>query len=150
MIRTSAARPTVDFSGTNPPYLTREAAEFVASAGFHHVLVTLPSVDREVRARFSLFVSVSRVVCSVCDMRPPVRARQDDGGHLVAHRLIFGVPLDAPVADVDASTLPLRTVTELCHVPETVADGVYLLNLQVSPMALDAAPSRPILYPILA
>jgi hypothetical protein len=39
-------------------------------------------------------------------------------------------------------------VTELAFVPETAADGLYLLDLQVPAFAADAAPSRPVLYPV--
>ena len=39
-------------------------------------------------------------------------------------------------------------VTELAFVPESLADGLYLLDLQVPAFATDAAPSRPVLYPI--
>lgn len=35
------------YSGTNPPYLSGEAAKWIASMGFRHLLVDLPSVDRE-------------------------------------------------------------------------------------------------------
>lgn len=46
------------------------------------------------------------------------------------------------------SVLSHRTITEFVYVPSTVNDGYYMLNLQVSPIQLDAAPSRPILFPV--
>ena len=39
-------------------------------------------------------------------------------------------------------------VTELAYVPDSVADGLYLLDLQVPAFGADAAPSRPVLYPL--
>jgi hypothetical protein len=39
-------------------------------------------------------------------------------------------------------------VTELAYVPDTATDGLYLLDLQVPAFATDAAPSRPVLYPV--
>jgi hypothetical protein len=36
----------------------------------------------------------------------------------------------------------------MAFIPDTVADGPYLLNLQVPPFMSDAAPSRPILLPL--
>ena len=45
---------------------------------------------------------------------------------------------------------PRATVTELAYVPDDVLDGCYLLNLQVAPFVADAAPSRPVLYPLVA
>jgi hypothetical protein len=43
-----------------------------------------------------------------------------------------------------------RTVTELANIPRSISDGQYLLNLQVAAFAADAAPSRPVLYPVRA
>jgi hypothetical protein len=43
---------------------------------------------------------------------------------------------------------PRATITELIYVPAEVNDGLYLLNLQVAPFVADAAPSRPVLYPL--
>jgi arylformamidase len=54
------ARRQARFSGTNPPYLTADAAASVRAGGFEHLLVDLPSLDRE-----------------------------DDGGLLGAHRAFF-------------------------------------------------------------
>lgn len=39
--------PRADHSGQNPPYLTREAVDWVREKGCEHLLVELPSVDRE-------------------------------------------------------------------------------------------------------
>jgi arylformamidase len=35
-------------------------------------------------------------------------------------------------------------------VPDSVPDGLYLLDLQVPAFGSDAAPSRPVLYPLLS
>ena len=105
------------WSGTNPPYLTPALMEFALALGVQHVLVDLPSVDRE-----------------------------DDQGLLLAHRAWWGLPArGAGDAEAPYST---RTITELTFVAEDIEDGPYLLNLQVAPLELDAAPSRPILYPL--
>jgi betaine-aldehyde dehydrogenase len=39
-------------------------------------------------------------------------------------------------------------VTELAYVPDAARDGFYLLDLQVPAFAADAAPSRPVIYPV--
>jgi kynurenine formamidase len=49
-----------NYSGANPPYLTAEAGEALAVSGIRHLLVDLPSVDKE-----------------------------DDGGALAAHRAFW-------------------------------------------------------------
>lgn len=36
-----------NYSGTNPPYLSHEAVSYLVSLGINHLLVDLPSVDRE-------------------------------------------------------------------------------------------------------
>ena len=36
-----------DYSGTNPPYLLEQTAQFIAARNIEHLLVDLPSVDRE-------------------------------------------------------------------------------------------------------
>lgn len=43
----SPEKPFQRYSGTNPPYLTPEAAEALAVSGIRHFLTDLPSVDRE-------------------------------------------------------------------------------------------------------
>ena len=41
------------------------------------------------------------------------------------------------------------TISELIYVPEELKDGLYLLNLQVTSLMLDASPSNPVIYPII-
>tara|TARA_B100000683_G_scaffold196973_1_gene190110 strand:+ start:2019 stop:2819 length:801 start_codon:yes stop_codon:yes gene_type:complete len=41
-----------------------------------------------------------------------------------------------------------KTITEMIFAPDSLEDGVYLLNLQIPAFVSDAAPSRPILYKI--
>lgn len=157
------AKRSRDWTGSNPPYLTGEASllcrQLVApaegddesSAG--HLLVDLPSVDRE-----------------------------DDGGALIAHRSFFGVAATGDASKLSAGAvlpvpklttaeaagtgagagtagaatpsagsvgyMPRRTVTELCFFPTSVIDGLFALNLQCANIELDAAPSRPLLAPL--
>ena len=98
------------YSGTNPPYMSEEAALYLREIGIRHVLLDLPSIDRE-----------------------------DDGGQLLAHHAFWNYP-QAPRTDC--------TITELIYVPENVADGNYLLNLQVASFDNDASPSKPVLFAI--
>jgi len=98
------------YSGTNPTYLEGKVGTFLANQGIKHLLVDLPSVDREV-----------------------------DQGVLAVHKGFWGVPNH------------IRkdcTITELIFVENRIQDGNYLLNLQVSNFYTDAAPSRPVLYPL--
>ncbi len=53
----------LNYSGANPPYLHHETAEWLAACGVQHLLLDLPSVDRE-----------------------------EDGGQLLAHRAFWQYP----------------------------------------------------------
>lgn len=73
--------------------------------------------------------------------------RAQDGGRLAAHRIFWGMP----AGSISAATATRKhaTITEMAFIDSTIADGPYLLNLQVAPFVTDAAPSRPILFPML-
>jgi arylformamidase len=106
-----------DYSGQTPPYLSREAAEFIVERAIMHLIVDLPSIDR---------------------------AR--DEGRLTAHRVFFGLPRAATALEM--ATRASATITELAFIPDTVADGAGLLELQVPPLCGDAVPSRPLWYAV--
>jgi kynurenine formamidase len=57
------------YSGTNPPYLTEGAASALAVSGIQHLLIDLPSVDRE-----------------------------DDGGKLLAHHAFWEHPFNTRIS----------------------------------------------------
>ena len=78
----------------------------------------------------------------------PSLDRADDGGRLAAHREYWGLPPGSD--DATQATRGQALVTELAYVPDSVADGPYLLDLQVPAFGSDAAPSRPVLYPLLS
>ncbi|MBM0108461.1 cyclase family protein [Steroidobacter sp. S1-65] len=80
----------------------------------------------------------------VVDM--PSVDRAQDGGKLAAHRIFWGMP----PASTSAETVARKhaTITEMAYIDNSVPDGAYLLNLQVAPFMIDAAPSRPILLPL--
>jgi len=43
----SVSKKSLKYSNTNPPYLAEDAARFIRESGIQHVLVDLPSVDKE-------------------------------------------------------------------------------------------------------
>jgi arylformamidase len=43
----SPAKCSAQYSNTNPPYLEKEAMQFIVEMGFDHLLIDLPSVDKE-------------------------------------------------------------------------------------------------------
>ena len=76
----------------------------------------------------------------------PSADRSDDQGKLTAHRLFFGLP--AGGRKLRDARRPQASITELAWVAPTIRDGWYLLDLQIPAFLADAAPSRPLLYPV--
>jgi arylformamidase len=67
---------------------------------------------------------------------PSVDKEQDEG-KLIAHKTFW---------QLDALIRKNATITELAYIGNNIADGLYLLDLQVLPLYIDASPSNPILY----
>ncbi|MFD2698672.1 cyclase family protein [Mesonia sediminis] len=107
----TSTKKSFKYSHTNWPYLLEEAALLLRKLKVKHLLIDLPSVDRE-----------------------------KDDGKLLAHKAFWNYPAKPRL---DAS------ITELIYVPNTVKDGQYLLNLQISSFHNDASPSKPILYELV-
>jgi kynurenine formamidase len=110
------SKKSINYSKTNPPYFAEEAAIFIREIGIQHLLIDLPSVDRE-----------------------------EDEGKLLAHKAFWNVK---NVNNLNADARLNCTITEMIFVPNEVADGNYLLNLQIASFENDASPSKPILYSI--
>jgi hypothetical protein len=79
---------TVDWDGSNPPYLTQDCAAAVRALGFQHLVTNLPSVDRG-----------------------------DDGGALAAHREIFAGGGWAQTI-TELASVPEATVTDGVYILE--------------------------------
>ncbi len=69
-----------------------------------------------------------------------------DEGKLSNHRIFWRVEPGA--FELSPESLIHNTITELVYVPDEIADGSFLLNLQIAPFASDASPSRPLLFKI--
>ncbi len=76
----------------------------------------------------------------------PSLDRADDGGALAAHREFWGLPPGC--TDAARAVRAEALVTELAFVADGIPDGLYLLDLQIPAFASDAAPSRPVIYPV--
>ena len=108
------------FSGVNAPFFTAEAMDFI-----HQYLPKQGHL-------LTNLPSIDREQC---------------GGHTPNHRILWGV--DAGVTTSKGSTHGHRTLTELIQGDFELNDGEYVLDLQIAPFDTDAAPSRPILYPLI-
>lgn len=69
-----------------------------------------------------------------------------DEGLLTNHHIFWNVP--EGTHQQTPTTAGHRTITEMVFVEDEIADGRYLLNLQFAAFQSDAAPSRPILFPL--
>jgi len=67
-----------------------------------------------------------------------------DDGKLLNHRIFWSV--EEGSRSVSDATRMNSTITELIYVPNSIGDGIYLLNLQIAPFAADAAPSNPTVF----
>jgi kynurenine formamidase len=118
VVRTQGGGPHRDYRGPSPP----------------------PYLSRQAAA---LLVEAD-IGTLVLDL--PSADRLDDGGRLTAHRIFFGLPPGSRRAS--EASRPLASITELAWIPPAIADGMYLLDLQLPDFRSDAAPSRPLLYPV--
>jgi len=66
--------------------------------------------------------------------------REEDQGKLLAHHAFWNYPKQPRMH---------ATITEMIYADSSIADGMYMLNLQVASFRNDAAPSRPVLYRLL-
>lgn len=113
----SSEKTSKKYSNTNWAYLSEEAARFIRESEIQHLLIDLPSVDKE-----------------------------HDEGKLLAHKAFWNVK---DVNDLNTDARMNCTITELIYVNDAIADGSYILNLQIASFENDASPSKPVLYKIL-
>jgi len=64
--------------------------------------------------------------------------RESDEGKLAFHHAFWNIP----------QSPNNKTITELIYVKDSIADGTYILEMQMAPFENDASPSRPVLYTI--
>jgi len=109
------------YSSTNPTYLDVKAMEWIVEKGVQHLLIDLPSVDRE-----------------------------EDDGKLLSHHAFWNYPAfgtEATPADLE-KVRANNTISELIFVPDEIVDGTYVLNIQIASFDLDVSPSKIVLYEI--
>lgn len=115
----AAAFKRFDFSGANPPYLTASCTEYIAALG----------LDGPTTARGG--VGVQHLLCDL-----PSMDREDDGGKMCNHRNLFRFPAVTPSPLPSTIHQHTNTITELLSFGhhEQLKDGVYLLDLQITPL----------------
>jgi len=130
-----------------------------SNAAFHKALIlrTLPNGEDKLARRYDgplpapylttdamrilVNAGVEHLLVDVPSLDPA-----EDEGRMAAHRVFWAMPeMSHNLADAKR---PGGTVTELIYVPDSVHDGYYLLDLQIPAFMTDAAPSRPVIYPV--
>ncbi len=86
---------------------------------------------------------ISKTACRHLLVDLPSVDRRNDDGLLVNHHQFWNVGVDGGAGEKVRGD---RTITELVEVPNRLSDGVYLLDLQLIPLATDATLSHPVLF----
>ena len=127
-------------------------------AGFNKAIIirTIPNEDSKMKRSytemeppyFSLEAMMFIVELGVDHLLVDVPSvdRTFDEGKLNAHHIFWNI--NAGTHEASSKAQVNKTITEMIFVPDQIADGNYLLNLQVAPFVADAAPSRPLIYPL--
>jgi kynurenine formamidase len=72
--------------------------------------------------------------------------RMSDGGRMGNHCVFWNV--DPETRETRNRGFFSHTISEMVFVPDQVADGTGLLDIQIAALASDAAPSRPVWFPL--
>jgi len=118
------------------------------------IIRTLPNNSSKKQRRYTTAAYFSNDAMEAIASHPTLHLLVDlpsidcmeDGGKLSNHRIFWKISnKHQKLGDAPASS---KTITELIFVPDEVVDGYYLLNLQIPPFMTDAAPSRPLIFPV--
>ncbi len=125
-------------------------------ADFHRALIirTLPNASAKKKRRYASAPYFSNEAMAEIASRKidhllvdlPSVDRLEDQGKLSNHRLFWEMPPGS--RDLRQARAAHRTISELIFAPDEAQDGYYLLNLQIAPISGDAAPCRPLLFPV--
>jgi len=120
----NSTKKTKDWSGTNHPFIDHKAMKVLVEKGIEHFLIDSPSVDKE-----------------------------NDEGKLLAHKTYWNLlnsktEKKGAVLIDDENDLDRKhcTITEMIFVPNHIEDGLYLMNIMIMPIEMDASPSKILLY----
>lgn len=72
--------------------------------------------------------------------------RTHDEGRLTNHHLFWRLP--EGTHDLTPAVQGDKTISEMLYIAHDIVDGLYLLDLQVPAFMSDAAPCRPVIYPL--
>ena len=118
------------------------------------IIRTLPNDASKKNRRYTTAAYFSNDAMEEIAKRPtlhllvdlPSIDRMEDSGKLSNHRIFWQITNEHQ--DTIKPPVSSKTITELIFVPDPVVDGYYLLNLQIPSFMTDAAPSRPLIFPV--
>lgn len=131
----------------NHVVLLDEVVEKVNPSVAALIIRTTPNADEKLNKNYSgnnppyLQMELCEWLCKkgvehlIIDL-PSVDPEFDDG-KLSAHHAFWNYPNQPRMQ---------ATITEMAYIPNHIADGIYLLNLQIASLETDASPSKPVLY----
>ncbi len=121
------------------------------------IIRTLPNEDNKKTRKYSeqnepaffsveamQFINELKVDHLLVDL--PSVDRMYDDGKLTNHHIFWNVAEESH--QISADSWRGKTISEMLFVNDQLKDGFYLLNLQVPAFFTDAAPSRPIVFPV--
>ncbi len=76
----------------------------------------------------------------------PSLDRTFDEGMLTSHHIFWNVEPNSN--EINSNSHLNKTITEMAFIETEIADGDYIVNIQITPFVSDASPSRLLLYPI--
>lgn len=145
--------PDEEFKKIGDRIITRQQLEKAFARNDVEALIvrTLPNTDEKLTKNYSdtnfpYFEPAALTYVRECGIKHfltdlPSVDRELDGGKLLSHRAFWwGKRPD----NLEC------TISEMVYARPEVADGVYLLNIQIAPLENDASPSKPVLYPLIA
>ena len=133
--------------GSNNLISSNEIASILTSDIESLIIRTLPNDDNKLTKNYSgnnpaaldpglcKYLAEKGIKHLLVDL-PSVDPEEDDG-LLKAHHAYWNYPSNPRMN---------ATITEMIYVNNSIADGIYLLNLQIASIESDASPSKPLLY----
>ncbi len=132
----------------NEPVITREMVQGKISENSIGLVVrTMPNSRRKIEKKYNSLNTpffTTEAIEYICEtgikhlvVDIPTIDRTDDGGRLGNHHIFFET--EPPYE---------KTITEMAFIDNGVPDGRYCMTIEIPPMMLDAAPSRPFIFDI--
>ncbi|MBC8323887.1 MAG: cyclase family protein [Candidatus Marinimicrobia bacterium] len=136
-----------------------DADQIHVEAGFNAALIvrTLPNSDAKLSATYNennqppyfsrkAMKKINELGIRHLSVDMPTIDPAYDDGKLTNHHTFWNVEQGGH--SLNGKPPSFKTITEMIYVPNDISDGSYLLQIQVTNFVSDAAPSRPLIFPL--